>query len=150
MLGESFGGYTLPPSCGRRGVGQLLSYTMYVFVFVLQPESSSEGIWLIRFWGHLPQLPSKSNAKFPILDSVTIIACSYQWDEGLPCYGSYSTGSVTSWTRVYHATVVCVPGFSYQGLPTVVRVPGFSYQGDTPDNTGIHNKQQSKEGCYYY
>ncbi len=42
---------------------------------------------------------------------------SYQWDEGLPCYGSYSTG--------------------------------FSYQWDTPDNTEMRSKQQSK-GCYYY
>jgi hypothetical protein len=68
------------------GLNYLLSYFMsgHIMmcmhcVFVLQPESSSEGIRLLRFWGQLPQLVT-----FQHNHTISQLGFSYHYHFQLP------------------------------------------------------------------
>ena len=117
ILTECKNSYTLTSFRWQEGGGPTPKLCCVCIIFVLQPDSSSEVIQLIKcwFWGQLPQLPFDITTAFPIRDSVTIFLVSYQWDKDPSCYGSHNTGYSYELYEGLLTTVVIIPGTAASG-----------------------------------
>ncbi len=63
---------TQPPSCGRRGVGQLPTYDVLYGILFYNLNPLPRAFGYLGLWGQLPQLPFKFTTTPFFLDSATI------------------------------------------------------------------------------